>query len=207
MVETKGQTKSLHGKPFPTASQFQGQSRFEARWWHPLLGLISMWNWKCGQQGNLNQLFEHELLCFDFDFEMHECGDDWRFCAFQDLPSWANFVWHKVHFPPLVLKITLHATVFITFVGVCSVNISFQWASEFKQGNSLVWSQNYYKVWLWAKAIAHKNVLRNLYCYWSEVSFPSFNWESNSSLKGVLWVHFTYSMQEIYGGFQRKIVW
>ena len=26
--ETIGQSKSLHGKPFPTASQFQGQSRF-----------------------------------------------------------------------------------------------------------------------------------------------------------------------------------
>ena len=32
MVETIGQTKSLHGKPFPTASQFQGQSGFEERW-------------------------------------------------------------------------------------------------------------------------------------------------------------------------------
>ena len=30
--ETIGQSKSLHGKPFPTASQFQGQSRFEERW-------------------------------------------------------------------------------------------------------------------------------------------------------------------------------
>ena len=27
-----GQSKSLHGKPFPTASQFQGQSRFGERW-------------------------------------------------------------------------------------------------------------------------------------------------------------------------------
>ena len=32
MVETRGQTKSLHGKPFPTASQFQGRSRFEEGW-------------------------------------------------------------------------------------------------------------------------------------------------------------------------------
>ena len=32
MVETRGQTKSLHGKPFPTASQFQVQSRFEEGW-------------------------------------------------------------------------------------------------------------------------------------------------------------------------------
>ena len=30
--ETVGQSKSVHGKPFPTASQFQGQSRFEERW-------------------------------------------------------------------------------------------------------------------------------------------------------------------------------
>ena len=29
---TIGQTKSLHGKPLPTASQFQDQSRFEERW-------------------------------------------------------------------------------------------------------------------------------------------------------------------------------
>ena len=40
------------------------------------------------------------------------------------MPSWANFIGHKVHFPPLVLKITLDATVLNTFVGVCSVNIS-----------------------------------------------------------------------------------
>ena len=32
----------------------------------------------------------------------------------------------------------LQCTVLVTLVGVCSVNISFQWASEFKQGNSLV---------------------------------------------------------------------
>ena len=30
--ETIGQTKSLRGKPLPTASQFQDQSRFEERW-------------------------------------------------------------------------------------------------------------------------------------------------------------------------------
>ena len=29
--ETIGQTKSLRGKPLPTASQFQDQSRFEER--------------------------------------------------------------------------------------------------------------------------------------------------------------------------------
>ena len=32
IVETRGQTKLLHGKPFPTASQFQGRSRFEEGW-------------------------------------------------------------------------------------------------------------------------------------------------------------------------------
>ena len=48
MVETRGQTKSLHGKPFPTASQFQGRSRFEEGWWHPLLGLIGVKDGKCG---------------------------------------------------------------------------------------------------------------------------------------------------------------
>ena len=37
---TIGQTKSLHGKPFPTASQLQGYSRFKEGWRHPLLGLI-----------------------------------------------------------------------------------------------------------------------------------------------------------------------
>ena len=45
--ETIGQSKSLHGKPFPTASQFQDQSRFEERWWHPLLGLICVKDGKC----------------------------------------------------------------------------------------------------------------------------------------------------------------
>ena len=40
--ETIGQTKSLRGKPLPTASQFQDQSRFEERRSHPLLGLICM---------------------------------------------------------------------------------------------------------------------------------------------------------------------
>ena len=42
MVETRGRTKSLHGKRFPTASQFQGKPRFEERGWHQLLGLIGI---------------------------------------------------------------------------------------------------------------------------------------------------------------------
>ena len=37
-------------------------------------------------QANFAQLFEHKLF-FDFDLEIFECGNDWRFWAFQDLPS------------------------------------------------------------------------------------------------------------------------
>ena len=49
---------------------------------------------RCNSAG----LFEHELIFFDFDLELFECGDDWPLCAFQDLPFWANFIRHKVHF-------------------------------------------------------------------------------------------------------------
>ena len=73
---TIGQTKSLHGKPFPTASQLQGYSRFKEGWRHPLLGLICVEDGKCRQEGNLAQLLEEKLLRLDFDFELFECVDD-----------------------------------------------------------------------------------------------------------------------------------
>ena len=73
---TIGQTKSLHGKPFPTASQLQGCSRFKKGWRHPLLGLICVEDGKCRQEGNLAQLLEEKLLRLDFDFELFEGVDD-----------------------------------------------------------------------------------------------------------------------------------
>ena len=74
--KTIGQTKLLHGEPFPTASQFQGYSRFKEGWRHPLLGLIGVKDGKCRQEGNLAQLLEEELLRLDFDFELFEGVDD-----------------------------------------------------------------------------------------------------------------------------------
>ena len=73
---TIGQTKSLHGKPFPTASQLQRYSRFKEGWRHPLLGLICVEDGKCRQEGNLAQLLEEKLLRLDFDFELFEGVDD-----------------------------------------------------------------------------------------------------------------------------------
>ena len=73
---TIGQTKSLHGKPFPTASQLQVKSRCEEWWRHPLFGLISVEDGECGQEGNLAHLFEEKLLRLDFDFELFEGEDD-----------------------------------------------------------------------------------------------------------------------------------
>ena len=67
---TIGQAKSLHGKPFPTASQLQGYLRCKEGWRHPLLGLIGVEDGECGQEGNLAQLFEEKLLRLDFDFEL-----------------------------------------------------------------------------------------------------------------------------------------
>ena len=37
--------------------------RFEGRRRHPLLGLISTENWKCGAQRNVAQFFKYELIC------------------------------------------------------------------------------------------------------------------------------------------------
>ena len=73
---TIGQTKSLHGKPFPTASQLQGYLRCKEGWRHPLLGLIGVEDGECGQEGNLAQLFEEKLLRLDFDFELFQGVDD-----------------------------------------------------------------------------------------------------------------------------------
>ena len=39
--------RGVCGKPFPTASWFQDQLRFEEWGLHPLLGLISMEKWEC----------------------------------------------------------------------------------------------------------------------------------------------------------------
>ena len=73
---TTGQTKSLHGKPLPTAGQLMVYSRFKEGWRHPLLGLIGVEDGKCRQEGNLAQLLEEKLLRLDLDFELFEGVDD-----------------------------------------------------------------------------------------------------------------------------------
>ena len=52
------------------------KSRCEEGWRHPLLGLISVEDGECGQEGNLAHLFEEKLLRLDFDFELFEGEDD-----------------------------------------------------------------------------------------------------------------------------------